>query len=437
MSASGKPFRLWPVLAVLTALLLVSLLLAGATTCHGAWCDFNPPGSQNGNMLEDVLSRSSKTDYYRQKYANDLATMCHECTHQVNECVRRSFGNGIGIEALYVGGGKACVLRQPRVRITDVAARAKQRFRNFNLYLVQQPNDPVINSCPLYLLDEWVAATNGAYAAIQLNVSDTGDRYMSLEFSHYANALLYTVAELDPSYPDLKLLEDFIRHEKDRVRKLESMGKQPLAGRAGGPEYFVRAMSPQQCATCIDGSCYQGGGWQPVAPPRQVVVQPPQPRPIVPNSNAFDGSALLPWREQIERRLVQVETRLTRVEADAKGWSSVKGERGPAGPQGPAGPAGPPGPPGKPGDTPPIQQGGESHIAVVVDRNATWWPRLAVEIEKTRNTYSGIQVSGLPNFPIGEIPQAVVYENSVPVRVVKGERAVLDLLSRVRQGVAI
>lgn len=83
------------------------------------------------------------------------------------------------------------------------------------------------------------------------------------------------------------------------------------------------------------------------------------------------------------------------------------------------------------------QQSTSEHIVVVVDRNAPWWERLSEDINKTKQTYSGIRVTGLPPFPIGEIPQAVVYENSVPVRIVKGEREVLDLLSRIRRGMSI
>lgn len=76
----------------------------------------------------------------------------------------------------------------------------------------------------------------------------------------------------------------------------------------------------------------------------------------------------------------------------------------------------------------------EQHVVVVADRQASWWPRLSGEIEKTEDTYHGIAIAPLPDFPIGEIPQAVVYENRVPVRVVRGLNEVLDLLSHLRRG---
>lgn len=86
---------------------------------------------------------------------------------------------------------------------------------------------------------------------------------------------------------------------------------------------------------------------------------------------------------------------------------------------------------------PPQQPAVKQHVVVIVDRNASWWPRISSEIEQAKDTYHGIQVSGLPNFPIGEIPQAVVYENSVPVRVVRGMYDVSALLARLRRGESI
>lgn len=76
----------------------------------------------------------------------------------------------------------------------------------------------------------------------------------------------------------------------------------------------------------------------------------------------------------------------------------------------------------------------ETHVVVVVDHNAPYWPRLAGAIEKTKETYHGVQTAPLPDFPIGEHPQAVIYESNVPVRVAKGQYAVEALLSRLSRG---
>ena len=190
---------------------------------------------------------------------------------------------------------------------------------------------------------------------------------------------------------------------------------------------------------CPNGKCWipSDSGWQ----PSHVVVTPQVTQPVKPPTAAsFTDPCWVEWRNKIDAQIAAIKScncdhsnDITKADLEAA-IAEIQLKPGPAGPPGPPGP---PGEAGKPGEAPTIDTAGESHIVVVVDRNASWWPRLSEDIEKTRDSYNGIQISGLPKFPIGEIPQAVVYENSVPVRVVKGEREVLDLLSRVRRGAAI
>lgn len=83
---------------------------------------------------------------------------------------------------------------------------------------------------------------------------------------------------------------------------------------------------------------------------------------------------------------------------------------------------------------PPPEPAAEEHVVIVADHNAPYWQRLAEAIANTKKTYSGVQDTTLPNFPIGVHPQAVVYRNSVPVRIVKGQYDVEALLSRLARG---
>ncbi len=184
---------------------------------------------------------------------------------------------------------------------------------------------------------------------------------------------------------------------------------------------------------CYGGQCQPNAIYYRPAQPQQQPREWSQPAPL---PNASNGVALLSWRDQMEKKIAALEAKCGQA-----GKPGPPGPMGPPGPKGEPGPAGPPGPPGANGTTPEIPQTPqpttESHITIVADRNAPWWERLSGEIAKTQETYNGIRISGLPPFPIGEIPQAVVYENGVPVRIVKGESKVLDLLSRVRRGAAI
>lgn len=86
--------------------------------------------------------------------------------------------------------------------------------------------------------------------------------------------------------------------------------------------------------------------------------------------------------------------------------------------------------------TPPPTEA-EQHVVIVADHNAPYWQRLATAIADTRKTYSGVQDTTLPPFPIGVHPQAVVYRANVPVRIVKGQYEVEALLTRLARGESI
>jgi hypothetical protein len=81
----------------------------------------------------------------------------------------------------------------------------------------------------------------------------------------------------------------------------------------------------------------QGGQCQPNAiyyrpVPQQQPREWSQPAPITAVPNASNGVALLPWRDQMERKIAALEAKCAQA-----------GARGPTGPPGPQGPAGPPG----------------------------------------------------------------------------------------------
>jgi hypothetical protein len=221
-----------------------------------------------------------------------------------------------------------------------------------------------------------------------------------------------------------------------------------------GKPFDEFCVSLTQCYSCQQGQCWgpseyyspggrQIGGNNGGTP--SIDSEPPPQQQTTPTKPPLTADELRKsWQDYIDKQLSEIK----QCECDERGYAT-KGDieaivakialkPGPPGPVGPAGPQGPVGSDGQPGEAPQIEQPTtESHIVIVADRNTPWWERLSGEIATTKQTYSGIQVTGLPPFPIGEIPQAVVYESGVPVRVVKGERNVLDLLSRVKRGMPI
>lgn len=126
-----------------------------------------------------------------------------------------------------------------------------------------------------------------------------------------------------------------------------------------------------------------------------------------------------------------------------------KPEPGPAGPAGPVGPAGPAGKDGANGSDGSVDEAaiaervaaivlaqqpptsGVSHYVLVADEASSYWPRLSAEYRRAREVYSQIRLSGVPNVPVGALPQLVAYRDGKPLGAFRGARDVSDALARI------
>lgn len=81
----------------------------------------------------------------------------------------------------------------------------------------------------------------------------------------------------------------------------------------------------------------------------------------------------------------------------------------------------------------PPQPGKESHIVIVADQKADYWPRLSGEIERAKGYYSAIRTAPPPSFST-VLPQLVVYVEGKPSYVSKGVYQVSSDLSRMVRG---
>lgn len=201
-----------------------------------------------------------------------------------------------------------------------------------------------------------------------------------------------------------------------------SDGRTICVGRTVHYELCQRFCGPQGCGFCPGGNCNQavitGPIYtpQPRPQPQPQTQQPQQPSATIPGPPGPAGPAGPPGKDAAAcpcgPKWAGLESRLAKIEASITAISN------------------------RPAPTP-TQPAAEQHVVVVADHNAPYWQRLAEAIANARKTYSGIQDTTLPDFNIGIHPQAVVYRNSVPVRVVKGQYEVENLLSRVSRGEAI
>lgn len=283
-----------------------------------------------GKTLCDLDGQLPAGHIYRDP---DLVTWAHETTHGINSRLRQEFSTP-RLNAFYVTGGKALVLREPRFRKRDVAALvpAALRGRCFGLYLAGQQE---WDECPLYLVDEWVAYTNGALVGAELQHAGLASELEnSVEFAAYAHALRKAVDLYDPQYADRELLEQFVAWNLLRIGGVvQSSGIRPPA-MASVAQY------------CGNGQCF-GNGWQPPqrVVTRPVVPSPPGPRAPVPPACGSNCSCDL---DSIQAQLVSIQTQIRQLQSQA----------GPPGPPGPTGPVGPAGPPGLPGTRGPVGPAG-------------------------------------------------------------------------------
>lgn len=148
----------------------------------------------------------------------------------------------------YVGGNKAAMVPQPKIRITNVAEMIPQKLRKsrYQLYLVSQATS--WNADPLYLYDEWNAYVNGATTGVELGqkskavfedptVSKTDAVLGCLEFNVYALYTCMAAKELDKTY-DFKQLLEFTAWNSRRSMKVYHDGYKQEAYNWDDHEYL-------------------------------------------------------------------------------------------------------------------------------------------------------------------------------------------------------
>lgn len=139
-------------------------------------------------------------------YLANLVTAAHESTHVVNARIAAAHApdDGTRIDGFYLLGDCGVVVREPALRKRDVAPYVPPALRGlrFGVYIT----DPAWDHQPTYILDEWVAYTNGGAAALELVARGqwtTGPQDAmagQLEFTIYAIALTMAIADRDPDY---------------------------------------------------------------------------------------------------------------------------------------------------------------------------------------------------------------------------------------------
>ena len=178
---------------------------------------------QWGDFLTDVAQHlpSQYGDHYS---SNDRITHAHETTHGINSHLSNHLRHDAEpAYGFYVGNNQAILLNGPRVKLSQVAALIPESLRGsrYQLYCIEQQK--YFEDHPLYLFDEWVAYTNGAYAGVELTEKNQLDMPRNdalvgpMEFSIYALGLAAAIEKHDPDYlRENRQFRGFLAHELRR-----------------------------------------------------------------------------------------------------------------------------------------------------------------------------------------------------------------------------
>jgi len=175
-----------------------------------------------GINLSDIESHLPSNHAYSHQ---DLITWGHESTHGINSNIRNSQSEPWSVNAFYCLRNRAVVLKEPKTRITKFANKIPQILRgpSYNLYLKQQTK--YWDDRPLYILDEWIAYTNGAEVGIEMKAA--GWDYELLQahnFNVYVVCLAMEIQLNCPDYDDLPFF-GFVKWNIERVMNLTQQAK--------------------------------------------------------------------------------------------------------------------------------------------------------------------------------------------------------------------
>jgi hypothetical protein len=157
-----------------------------------------------GTLLTDI-ERHLPSQYGSQYSDTDTVTHAHETTHGINSHLRNYFNNtGKKANGFYLTGDMAVIMIEPAISKADVAVYVPSSLREFRFstYITGQT---AWNDTPLYILDEWVAYTNGT--AVGVNRVKEGkwnsgwrDQLGNIEFLVYSMSLGMAVRDKAAAY---------------------------------------------------------------------------------------------------------------------------------------------------------------------------------------------------------------------------------------------
>jgi hypothetical protein len=119
-----------------------------------------------GVVLGDLESHIVAGHNYNDR---NKITWAHQVSHGISAAIRNKVYSKEPLNGFYLLQDRSIVLKEPFITIKDVAREIPEKLQgpSFKLYFVEQ-NDKW-NDKPFYIIDEWVAFTNGSEVGKELN----------------------------------------------------------------------------------------------------------------------------------------------------------------------------------------------------------------------------------------------------------------------------
>lgn len=165
------------------------------------WHDLEPVKnySHENWVVEDVEKYMPEGHIYRD---GDIVTWVHETTHGINSRIRQKHQ---GYNGFYILGGKYALFKSPNIRKSDVIPYIDNKYKDISIYSLYISGQTEWDDTPLYIMDEWVAYTNGSLVGTRRDTV----KFM-LYFNFYVGGMMEAIKEKDPSYPEYEQLRSFV-----------------------------------------------------------------------------------------------------------------------------------------------------------------------------------------------------------------------------------
>lgn len=167
-----------------------------------------------GVVLGDLESHLASGHSY-----NDInkITWAHQVSHGVNALIRNKVYSKEPLNGFYLLQDRSIIFKEPAITIKDVAKEIPEKLQgpSFKLYFIEQ-NDKW-NDKPLYIIDEWVAFTNGSEVGKELNCDGWYfELFQAHNFNIYSMYLAMVINRDTRNYQDSEL-KKFMKWNIERV----------------------------------------------------------------------------------------------------------------------------------------------------------------------------------------------------------------------------